>query len=73
MSQQRHLLWENDDLDEADAAEDEKGAGHVAAETVVDLFGVLHHGQTRDIHRFIHFATRSEIFESVDKKRKKKE
>lgn len=50
-----HSLWENDDLDEADAAEDEEGAGHVAAETIVNLFGVLHSRQIWDVHFFIEF------------------
>lgn len=36
-----YALREDDDLDEADEAEDEQGAGHIAPEPVIHLLGVL--------------------------------
>lgn len=48
LSRWRNLLWENDDLDETDAAEDEEGAGHVAAKTVINLSRVLYKKQTKE-------------------------
>lgn len=40
-----HSLGEHHDLEAADEAEDEEGAGHVASEAVIHLLGVLQGGE----------------------------
>lgn len=38
---ENYLLWENNNLNEADTAEDKKYAGHISPETIVNFFRVL--------------------------------